>query len=51
MIISEESWNQLRNDIEHHLKLDDNITDVDIRYQVKKTNKTKNILRFSALLK
>ena len=51
MIISEEGWTQLRRDIEHQLRLDDNITDVDIRYQIKKTNKTKNILRFSVVLK
>ena len=51
MIISEENWNQVRNEIEHYLKLDDNITDVDIRYQVRKTDKTKYVLRFNALLK
>tara|TARA_B110000977_G_C10753440_1_gene367808 strand:- start:245 stop:400 length:156 start_codon:yes stop_codon:yes gene_type:complete len=51
MIINEASWEQLRKDIEHELKLDENITDVDIRYQVKKTDKIKNIVRFSVLLK
>lgn len=51
MIINEASWNQLKNDIEHYLKLDENITDVDIRYQVKKTEGIKNIIRFNALLK
>ncbi len=51
MIINEESWEQLKKTIEHHLKLDDNITDVDIRYQVKETDGIKNILRFNALLK
>lgn len=51
MIINEASWEQLKNDIEHHLKLDENITDVDIRYQVRETDGIKNIIRFNALLK
>ena len=51
MIISEATWEQLKNDIEHHLKLDENITDVDIRYQVRETDGIKNVIRFSALLK
>ena len=51
MIINQTGWEQLRKDIEHQLKLDGNITDVDIRYQIRKTNNTKNISRFNVILK
>ena len=51
MIINEATWKQLKNDIEHHLKLDENVTDVDIRYQVRKTDGIKNVIRFKASLK
>lgn len=51
MEINKESWEQVRLAIEHNLKLDNNITDVTINYQIKETNKIKNILTFNALIK
>jgi len=46
MIISIAAWQKLKNDIEIQLKLDSNISDVSINYQVKIV-KNKNYLRFN----
>lgn len=47
MKISEETWSQLKEEIETSVSKDPNITDVIVNYQLKENNGTKNILTYS----
>ena len=46
MIVNEAAWEKLKNQIEHYTEQDDNITDVQINYQVKES-KNKNYLKLN----
>ena len=47
MKLSEETWSQLKEEIETSITKDPNITDVIVNYQLKENNGTKNILTYS----
>jgi hypothetical protein len=51
MKINEASWIEIRKVIESSLVEDENITDVILNCKVRKTNKSKNILTFNAIIK
>ena len=46
MIVNEAAWEKLKKQIEYHTEQDDNITDVQINYQVKES-KNKNYLKLN----
>ena len=46
MIVNEAAWEKLKKQIEFHTEQDDNITDVQINYQVKES-KNKNYLKLN----
>ena len=47
MNLSEETWSQLKEEIETSISKDSNITDVIVKYQLKEGRETKNILTFN----
>jgi hypothetical protein len=46
LIVNEAAWEKLKKQIEYHTEQDDNITDVQINYQVKES-KNKNYLKLN----
>ena len=50
-MISKGAWDDLKKQIEYHLKLDSNITDIHINYQVRKKKGIKNYLKLNAKIK
>mgnify|MGYP005828157603 FL=1 len=47
MNLSEETWSNLKDEIETSIDNDPNITDVIVNYQLKESKGTKNILTYS----
>jgi len=47
MNLSEETWSNLKDEIETSIDNDPNITDVIVNYQLKENKGTKNILTYS----
>jgi len=47
MNLSEETWSELKEEIEASISKDSNITDVIVNYQLKDSRETKNILTFN----
>jgi len=50
MNLSEETWSNLKDEIEASIDKDPNITDVIVNYQLKENKGTKNILTYSVKL-
>tara|TARA_R110000822_G_C15123920_1_gene474323 strand:- start:571 stop:729 length:159 start_codon:yes stop_codon:yes gene_type:complete len=50
MNLSEETWSNLKKEIETSISKDSNITDVIVNYQLKESKGTKNILTYSVIL-
>lgn len=46
-MISSAAWDDLKKQIEYHLKQDNNITDIHINYQVRKKEGIKNYLKLN----